>query len=554
MTNARRLLMLGLDGASLDVVRPLAQAGRLPHLASWLRDGAAGPLASTTPPVSFPAWSSLATGLAPGAHGLFDFTQKLPGAYRIRFTNAGDRLGSTLFARASRAGARVLCLGMPATFPPEPVSGLQVAGFDAPVSTGTDARSASDPALYRAIAARTGPWMTADLDEGAHDGGWHERAPAVLRARIARKTAFAIEALRALGMGRAARDDAPELACIVFAESDTVQHHFWRDFDPASPRHDARASAARRDAIPSVYAALDAACGALREAMGEDALCLVVSDHGAGGASDLVVHVNARLRECGLLARAPAWGAPAPRALRVARDLALRTLPPRLAERAFRAMRGAAARVESTVRFGGLDWARTAAFSEEANTQPGVWLNLRGREAAGSISPADAERVRRDVIDSLHSWKLPGGAPVVAWARPREVVHTGRCAGRAPDVVFELAPEGDYGHSLVPTPWSRGAPHAMRRLAPAEHGGGRGRGLNGVHRRDGLWITDAAGAEALGLAPASAAITDIAPAVLRTLAIDAPPDEVGGRPAAHAYDDDDAALVAARLRTLGYLE
>ena len=57
------------------------------------------------------------TGLEPGAHGVFDFTQKVPGEYRIRFTNATDRTGRSLFARTSDAGGRVLVLGMPAAFP-----------------------------------------------------------------------------------------------------------------------------------------------------------------------------------------------------------------------------------------------------------------------------------------------------------------------------------------------------------------------------------------------------------------------------------------------------
>ena len=116
----------------------------------------------------------------------------------------------------------------------------------------------------------------------------------MLLRRIARKTEFALESLRLLDMGRAQRRAGPELACVVFSESDTAQHHYWRDFDSASPRHDPGASALRRDAIPAVYEALDTACGRLADAMGEDACVLIVSDHGAGSASDRVVHLNAR--------------------------------------------------------------------------------------------------------------------------------------------------------------------------------------------------------------------------------------------------------------------
>ncbi|MCS5636333.1 MAG: alkaline phosphatase family protein, partial [Myxococcota bacterium] len=191
----RPALILGLDGATFEVIEPLIAAGRLPHLARWIREGRAMALPSTTPPVTFPAWSSFMTGLDPGEHGIFDFSQKVEGRYRIRFVNASDRRGESIFAAVSRAGGRVLVLGLPATYPPEPVSGLVVPGFDAPVSNASDAASTSNPDLYRRIAGRAGPWMRPDLDESASDAGFHERAAATLLERIERKTRFALAAL-----------------------------------------------------------------------------------------------------------------------------------------------------------------------------------------------------------------------------------------------------------------------------------------------------------------------------------------------------------------------
>jgi len=545
----RPLLVLGLDGATFDVIDPLVRAGRLPNLAAWMCAGARAPLPSTVPAMSFPAWSSFLTGLAPGEHGLFDFTQKLPGAYRLRFTNATDRAGETLLGRVARAGGSVLCLGVPATFPVERVPGLVVAGFDAPISAGSDGSRASDPALYEAVAARTGPWMTRELDETAAGEGWHEHAAELLVARVARKRAFALEALAALR--RAGR--APALTCVVFSESDTVAHHFWRDHDPASPRRDPHASALRRGAVAAVYEALDAACGALREAAGPDAACVVLSDHGSGGAARRVVHLNARLAECGLLARRRAGRTAADALARRARDAALRVVPPRVAERLFRRARGAAAALESAARFGGLDWDATAAFSEEANTQPGVWLNLRGREARGSVAPADYELVRSELIDALLDWKLPGGDSVVARARRREEVYAGPFVERAPDVVVELALERGYALSLVPTPSDAARPAPLRFLEEGELAGGRGRGMNGAHRPDGVWIADGPGAPAL---PPGAALPDVAPALLAALGLSF--DGPGASPArgapARAYTAAEEAAVRARLRALGYLE
>lgn len=540
MSSRPRALVLGLDGACFDVIDPLIEAGRLPHLAAWRARGVAAPLPSTIPPMSFPAWSSFLTGLGPGQHGIFDFTQKLPGAYRLRFVNASQRRGESLLMQASRAGGRVLALGVPASYPPEPLDGLCVAGFDAPVSSASDASSASDPALYRSLAARVGPWKRPDLDEAARDSDWHERALGTLLARIESKTRFAREALRALE-----RERPVDLAVVVFAESDTVAHHYWRDHDPDSPRRDPHASRERREALTRVYQRLDAACGELREAFGEDALCVVLSDHGSGGAARRVVHLNRRLADAGLLRRKrTAWD----RAARSARDAALRVLPPGTTQRLFRRAGSAAARVESAARFGGLDWRRTRAFSEEANTQPGVWINLRGREAAGCVAPADYERVRDELIEALCDWKLPSGDPVIARARRREEVYTGPLRERAPDVVVEPGLDAGYGLSLVQTPWT-GSDAALRTLADEELGGGRGRGMNGTHRPDGMWLADGPGA---GEAPSH--LERVAPALLAHLGVAwAPPDDAAAGDG-RDYTPEEEGRALARLRALGYLE
>jgi len=535
--------VLALDGATFSVIEPMVADGRLPNLGRWLAEGASGPLRSTLPPVTFPAWSSFMTGLTPGEHGVFDFTQKLEGEYRIRFVNATDRVGRSLWGRVSDAGGRVLVLGMPATHPPEPVSGLLVSGFDAPVSAGTDARSASDPELYRRLAAKAGPWMRPDLDEGAARGDFHERAASTLLARIERKKHFALEALRVVGEGGA----RPDLAVIVFSESDTVGHHYWRDHDPDSPRHDARATPARREAVASVYRALDAACGEIRAAFGEDALCVVLSDHGMGGAARAVVHLNRRLEESGLLVRRA--GASVDGAARRLRDGALRLLPPRLAQAVFRRARTAAATLESRARFGGFDWRRTAAFSEEANTQPGVWINLEGREARGCVAPGDYESTRDRVIGCPLDWKLPDGGPVVRRALRREDAYTGPFVARAPDVVVELELDQGYGLSLVPTPWDEQG-GSLRVLEDEELAGGRGRGMNGTHRPDGIFIAPSLPAGERGL---PRTLVDVAPWLLDRMGLDWQVG-VGREPERVGYTPEEDARVAERLRALGYLE
>jgi predicted AlkP superfamily phosphohydrolase/phosphomutase len=175
---------------------------------------------------------------------------------------------------------------------------------------------------------------------------------------------------------------------------------------------------------------------------------------------------------------------------------------------------------------------------------------VRGREAAGCVAPSDYERVRDEVIGALLDWKLPDGGPVVARALRREEVHPGPCVERAPDVVVELALDAGYGLSLVATPWRETAPEALRTLDDAALGGGRGRGLNGTHRPDGVWI---------GLGPAAtrpppARLADVAPVLLAAMGVPWRAPSTLPPLAPSAYTPEQEARVAARLRALGYLE
>ena len=96
----------------------------------------------------------------------------------------------------------------------------------------------------------------------------------------------------------------------------------------------------------------------------------------------------------------------------------------------------------------------------------------------------------------------------------------------------------------------------MRRLDAAEGAGGRGRGMNGTHRSLGIWIAVGPGSELLRV---PARLQDVAPWLARAmgLAWDAQQTAASGSGSgrvAVAYDDAEEAMVAERMRALGYLE
>ncbi len=72
------------------------------------------------------------TGANPGKHGIFGFSQRRPGSYRLAPTHASARKANTIFQIISDAGMKLGVLNAPATYPPEPVNGLFVPGVPVP--------------------------------------------------------------------------------------------------------------------------------------------------------------------------------------------------------------------------------------------------------------------------------------------------------------------------------------------------------------------------------------------------------------------------------------
>jgi len=552
-----RTLIIGWDGATWDLAAPFVEAGDLPTLATLMRAGGHGPLRSTTPPMTLPSWSSVLTGCNPGKHGIFDFVHRQPGSWRLQFTNATWRQVPTLHRILSDRGARVVSLAVPTTWPPDPIDGVVVSGFDSPVATGIDGSFCHPPELHEALLRRFGGMAFADFQERRIGPGWHDDALTRLLAEVDRKRRIA-EWL--LGQERW------DLFMLVFGESDTVSHHFWMFHDPDSPRHPAGAPARLREAIRSVYRALDRALGQLLEMASPDLLC-ICSDHGFGGAGAHVLFLNRFLEESGLLryrhGRSVARGRTASGIVDGARSFAVERLPAPVQQRIFRALPGSLLGLaESRVRYGDIDLAGSRAVSDELNYAATIHLDVGPRQRDALIDELSAR---------LLDWRVDGHAPVVAVHR-REEIYSGPWVERSADLVLELALRDGYAYTLLPSLQSSHG-RTWRRLQPDEHAGGKGLGMNGSHRPDGLLLL-----WGRGVVPGpveGARVEDVAPTLL-SLSGEAVPtwfdgrsvlegergrrasaagtERAGGRSTGpRATLPDEAAAIRRRLERLGYL-
>jgi predicted AlkP superfamily phosphohydrolase/phosphomutase len=471
------VFVIGLDGATLDLIEPWVREGHLPNIARLIAKGTHGRPISTLPPATFPAWSTFMTGKNPGKHGMFDFTSRVFGTYGVRFVNARDRKSDTVWRIVSEEGKKVCVLGVPATYPPEKVNGFMVSGFDAPVATGIDSSFVEPRWLYGEIRKAVGEYLVTDFQELKVDGTWHRLALPKICDVLKRKAALAKYLYK---------KQSWDLFVVLFGESDTVSHHFWMFWDGNSPRFSAERSGEFRSAILDVYGELDSVIGEFMEMIPPEATVMVASDHGFGGAGDKVFYLFFRKGSGGI-----------------------------------------ANRIESSVRFGSIRWRSTQAFSEELNYFPSIWINVEGREPHGTVAPgAEYEKVREELIDKISQFRDPeSGRPVVGRALRREEVYWGPYVTRAPDIVLELNLDTGYSYSCLPSQSPLGS-EPFRKLKRDEFAGAKGRSMNGSHRRDGVLFV--AGKRVIeNQAIEGATLMDLAPTLLYLLGVAIPADMDG---------------------------
>src|SRR6266481_705168 len=98
-----KVVIIGLDSATWDLIQPWAREGLLPNLSKLIESGVSGDLQSAIPPLTPPAWTSFMTGSNPGKHGIsyLIFSSRSREATRCD-TPMLDRAGRALFLDCSR--------------------------------------------------------------------------------------------------------------------------------------------------------------------------------------------------------------------------------------------------------------------------------------------------------------------------------------------------------------------------------------------------------------------------------------------------------------------
>jgi predicted AlkP superfamily phosphohydrolase/phosphomutase len=538
------LTVVGLDSATFDVVDPLLEAGRLPHLAALLERGASGILRSTTHPLTPHAWSTMVTGVNAGRHGIWDFTERDDSGYGLRIINGSYRRAPAVWDRLAASGRRAGVVNVPFTWPaPELAGGFAIAGMDASFREQGMTAPAS---LFGELRERFGP-LVLDHSYPLRDG----RIDLDLVRRAAEQK---VEIALWL-----AERFSPELLWVVFMAADHVQHLGWQEWEERR----------LESAVAGTYAILDEAVGRLVEhAAGGDVL--VVSDHGAG-ALDGVVNLNAWLAREGYLTYTRPGSQLGGQLFEKAFQLR-RKLPKRLRYAVKQRAGGLREKVyEQREGYSTIDWAGTRAFAY--GTFGNVVVNVRGRESQGTVEPGEEyEAVRAEIAARAMDLRGPQGEPIVAAVHRREDLFDGPHLDKVPDLLIEFADYAWLGKGNV----KKRADEIWDRI---EIEPGSEHVYVGSHRHEGLFVL--AGPSATQAPRTLAEIQDVAPTTLYLLGAplparlegrilfesldprllderppeydDSPDDLAVGAPES-SYSEGEADEVEKRLRGLGYLE
>ena len=419
-------VVIGLDGATWSLLDRFIARGVMPTLGRLKERGVHGPLMSVIPPMTATAWTAYQTGKGPGKHGIFDWTEPVPGTYLYRPIDSTRVQSRTLFEHLSQRGRRVATVNLPLTFPARAINGIAVGDMLTPAK---DTPGFTFPADFKAELDALVPDYVIDthLCESEAD-----ILPFLgrLRAMIEGKRAL----VRYL-MGRERWD----LFCTVWVEMDRMQHCLWHIFDDQHPRFDAGLNAKYEQAILDVYTLLDTAIAEMIDLAG-DANVYFISDHGFGPCR-YKVFLNTWLAQEGFLTFREGGRQQRDR-LRKVRGLLTR------AGVDTRTLLGLAQRIGDLTPFGKrvmsagdnlsrfaaeIDWEHTQAFCHGTNS---IRVNLKGRERAGSVSPEAYDDVVARLKERLLAIQDPEGARVVTGVSHRSQLYAGPQTDQAADVLI----------------------------------------------------------------------------------------------------------------------
>ncbi|MGQ9722718.1 MAG: alkaline phosphatase family protein [Candidatus Jordarchaeum sp.] len=258
-----KIIVIGLDGATWDVIMPLIQKNKLPTFKKLLENGAYGSLESTIPPVTGPSWLAFSTSKNPGRLGVYDFLIKGEDL-RLKPLNSKYYRGHSVWDYLSNKGYKVGVVTFPALYPPYEINGFMVSGIFAL----TEKITYPEELKEEIDKVSDGFEIVVNYEEPKYDD-----VELFLKDlnRLADKQFKVVLHLL--------KEKDWNLFFYVHSATDFVQHRMWKYIDKNHPLYDERIAPKYAKEFEKFFQKVD---GFLDKLMSFNENLFIISDHGFG--------------------------------------------------------------------------------------------------------------------------------------------------------------------------------------------------------------------------------------------------------------------------------
>jgi predicted AlkP superfamily phosphohydrolase/phosphomutase len=414
-----KTLIIGLDGATWDIIKPLVEEGKLSTFKKLMANGVWGKLEATIPPVTGPSWVSFSTGMNPGKTGVFDFLVREEQRIDLTPINSGVVKGRTFWDCLSRQGYKVGILDFPMLYPPYEINGFMISGTGAP----TEQNITFPKELRKEIDKATdGYKIIVDYHKERYD------SEKLFLKDLGKALDKKVRALYYLS-----KNKSWDLLLTVFSCTDWLQHLMWKHVDPSSPLYDPAKSKVYRPRFVEIWQRIDEAISYMVELF-EDTNILIVSDHGFGPQRGCF-YINTWLEKEGFLVKKRKVGVGTRTRTR---NIIKKALQPLLS---FRSLKKALKQFDFRVTIEEqIDFEKSTAFALGHTIPLGaIYINVKGREPLGIVEKGrQYAELKEEICRKLKTLGRQMDTKLEVTIFDPRKAYQGNKLDLAPDIIFTI--------------------------------------------------------------------------------------------------------------------
>ena len=376
-----KVLAIGIDGGTFDIILPLINDGELPNIKKLINSGVSGKLVSINQPIFPAAWTTFATGKEQGETGIYDHLIPISNSYDFRLISPNDLKSQTVWDILTAVKKKVGIINL-LFYPAPKVNGFFISGELTPADKLSEISDATYPKkLSSEIEEKIGEYRI-DVKGFKDEESFLKDINYVLDQR-ARTGVYLFKKYNL------------DFFNIIFSETNRIQHFFWKYNDPNSPEYNPNGQYS--DVIKEHYKKLDKIVGQFLEIADKNTTVILFSNSGFGPLYK-TVSINVWLEKLNLLVKSGTES-------------------------------------EDSLFSEKIDWSKTKAFFP--SKFQGIFINKIGKYPQGTVSSDDYENLREEIIQKVLEIKDPEtGQNVIKNALKKEDVYSGPYLDIAPDIIL----------------------------------------------------------------------------------------------------------------------